>query len=325
MEIENKGNLIGSLKSRSSSTAFMIGIVLVVSCFLLNLVNPAFLSRYNVSTLIRTISFTTIVAFGQTLVLLTGGIDLSVAGLAGASAIISAWLMVNTSIHPYLCILMTAAGAFVAGLINGILITSVKLVPFIATLATGEIFGGLIYVITQGWPIQNIPNEVIPIGRGMIGPVPFPAIIMLLIGLILMIMLKFFPFGRYIFAIGGNERAARITGIKTGKITTIVYGLSGLMAGLSGILITARLGAAQPSVGSTWVMPSVTAAIIGGTSLTGGKGGIGGTIIGAALMGVISNAIVLLEISAYWEKIIVGAVVLIAVTIDRVRAYKSGN
>ena len=147
---------------------------------------------------------------------------MSVAGLAGASAIISAWLMVNTSIHPYLCILMTAAGAFVAGLINGILITSVKLVPFIATLATGEIFGGLIYVITQGWPIQNIPNEVIPLGRGMVGPVPFPAIIMLLIGLILMIMLKFFPFGRYIFAIGGNERAARITGIKTGKITTIV-------------------------------------------------------------------------------------------------------
>ena len=140
-----------------------------------------------------------------------------------------------------------------------------------------------------------------------------------------MIILKFFPFGRYIYAIGGNERAAKITGIKTEKITTIVYGLSGLMAGLSGILITARLGAAQPSVGSTWVMPSVTAAIIGGTSLTGGKGGVGGTIIGAALMGVISNAIVLLEISAYWEKIIVGAVVLIAVTIDRVRAYRSNS
>lgn len=311
------------LKEKTASTAFMIALVLLIGSFFLNLINPAFLSQYNVSTLVRTISFTTIIAFGQTLVLLTGGIDLSVAGIAGASAIVSSWLMVNTNLNPFLCILLTLLGAFLAGVTNGILIAKVKLVPFIATLATGEIFGGIIYVITQGWPIQNIPSEVIPLGRGMIGLVPVPTIIMLIVGIIFMIVLKYFPFGRYIFALGGNENAARITGIRTAQIKILVYGLSGLTAAISGILITCRLGAAQPSVGSTWVMPSVTAAIIGGTSLNGGKGGIGGTIIGATLMGVISNAIVLLEISAYWEKIIVGLVVLLAVTIDRIRSIKS--
>lgn len=317
--------IIRNIKQKTSSTAFMIALILILGSFILNLITPAFLSRYNISTLARSISFTTIVAFGQTLVLLTGGIDLSVAGIAGASAIVSSWLMVNTNINPFICILITLIGAFCAGLFNGILIAKVKLVPFIATLATGEIFGGIIYVITQGWPIQNIPQEVISLGRGMIGFIPVPTIIMLIIGIVIMVILNYFPFGRYIFALGGNENAARITGIRTDFVKVLVYGFSGLMAAISGVLITCRLGAAQPSVGSTWVMPSVTAAIIGGTSLTGGKGSIGGTIIGAALMGVISNAIVLLEISAYWEKVIIGFVVLIAVTIDRIRTIKSAT
>lgn len=301
----------------------MITIVLIVMCIGLNLINNAFLSKYNVSTLIRTASFTTIVAFGQTLVLLTGGIDLSVAGIAGVSGIISAWLMVNTGINPFLCILITIMAGFAAGCINGLIITKIKLVPFIVTLATGEIFGGLIYLITQGWPIQNIPASVTVLGRGMVGMIPVPVIIMLIIGIILMIVLKYFPFGRYIYALGGNENAARITGVKTDKIKIIVYGLSGLMSAIAGILITCRLGAAQPSVGSGWVMPSVTAAIIGGTSLLGGQGGIGGTIIGSILMGVIANAIVLLEISPYGENVIVGLVVLVAVAIDRLRT--NGN
>lgn len=319
MKIKMNSKITSILKKGNSSSTSMITIVLIVMCIGLNLINNAFLSKYNISTLVRTISFTTIVAFGQTLVLLTGGIDLSVAGIAGVSGIISAWLMVNTGINPFLCILITVIAGFGAGCINGLIITKVKLVPFIVTLATGEIFGGLIYLITQGWPIQNIPKSVIFLGRGMVGMAPVPVIIMLVIGIILMVMLKYFPFGRYIYALGGNENAARITGVKTDRIKIIVYGLSGLMAAIAGVLITTRLGAAQPSVGSGWVMPSVTAAIIGGTSLLGGQGGIGGTIIGSILIGVISNAIVLLEISPYGEKVIVGIVVLIAVAIDRIR------
>jgi len=257
LKIKMNSKISSILKKSNSSSASMITIVLIVMCIGLNLINNAFLSKYNVSTLIRTASFTTIVAFGQTLVLLTGGIDLSVAGIAGVSGIISAWLMVNTGINPFLCILITIMAGFAAGCINGLIITKVKLVPFIVTLATGEIFGGLIYLITQGWPIQNIPASVTVLGRGMVGMIPVPVIIMLIIGIALMIVLKYFPFGRYIYALGGNENAARITGVKTDKIKIIVYGLSGLLSAIAGILITCRLGAAQPSVGSGWVMPSV--------------------------------------------------------------------
>jgi ribose transport system permease protein len=303
------------------TTSMMLLLVLMAGSVLLNIVTNSFFTSYNISTLIRTISFTTIVAFGQTLVLLTGGIDLSVAGIAGLSGIISGWLMVNTPIDPFLCIVCTLLFGFMGGLINGVLITYVNLVPFIATLATGTSFTGFIYVITQGWPIQNLPEKIFFLGRGMIGPIPVPFIIMLIIALILMLMLNLFPFGRYIYAVGGNENAARITGIKHKQVKLIVYGISGLLASLGGVLITCRLGAAQPTVGSSWVMPSVTAAVIGGTSLLGGQGGIIGTIVGSALTGVISNAIVLLGVSSYWENVIIGLVVLVAVVIDRLRIY----
>jgi ribose transport system permease protein len=304
-----------------STTAMMLLLVLIVGSVLLNIATNSFFTSYNISTLIRTISFTTIVAFGQTLVLLTGGIDLSVAGIAGLSGIVSGWLMVNTSIDPFLCIACTLLLGFVAGLLNGGLITYINLVPFIATLATGTSFTGFIYVITQGWPIQNLPEKIFFLGRGMIGPIPVPFIIMLMIAFILILMLNLFPSGRYIYAVGGNENAARITGIKHKQVKLIVYGISGLLASLGGVLITCRLGAAQPTVGSSWVMPSVTAAVIGGTSLLGGQGGIIGTIVGSVLTGIISNAIVLLGVSSYWENVIIGLVVLVAVIIDRVRIY----
>jgi ribose transport system permease protein len=310
-----------TFKRIRSSTSMMLLLVLMVGSVLLNIATNSFFTSYNISTLIRTISFTTIVAFGQTLVLLTGGIDLSVAGIAGLSGIIGGWLMVNTSIDPFLCIICTLLLGFAGGLLNGVLITYVNLVPFIATLATGTSFTGFIYVITQGWPIQNIPEKVFFLGRGMVGPIPAPFIIMLIIAFILIVALNLFPFGRYIYAVGGNENAARITGIKHKQVKLIVYGISGLLASLGGILITCRLGAAQPTVGSSWVMPSVTAAVIGGTSLLGGQGGIIGTIVGSVLTGIISNAIVLLGVSSYWENVIIGLVVLVAVIIDRVRIY----
>ena len=304
-------------------TAGMIATVLVILCICLYFANNSFLSKYNLSTLSRTISWTTIVAFGQTLVLLTGGIDLSVAGLAGMSAILSSWLMVNTSINPFICLLLIMIMSFLCGSLNGLLIVKVKMVPFIVTLATGSIFTGVIYLVTKGSPILGIPKIVTFLGRGMLGPVPYPAIIMVVLGLLGFYVLKFTPFGRYIYAVGGNAWAAKIAGVKVDKVTVLVYGLSGLMAGIAGILITCRLGNGQPTVGSNWIMPSITAACIGGTSLAGGKGGILGTFVGGTFMGVISNAIVILAISPYWEKGITGIVILIAIAIDRIKAIKN--
>lgn len=302
------------------TTEFAIFVALLLLCALLFAVKPQFLSPYNFSTLFRQIAFITIVAFGQTLVLITAGIDLSVGASAALSGVISAWLMVNTQVNPWLCILLGIGIGCVVGFTNGILITKVRINPFIVTLATGEIFGGFIYVITQGWAIQNIPAEVLDLGRGSFAGIPVPVWIMIIGGVILALIMKFTPFGRYVYAIGGNMNAAKLVGIKVDKIKVLVYIISGALSALAGILITCRLGAAQPTVGLNWVMPSVTAAILGGTSMSGGQGNIVGTIIGAALMGVISNAIVLLSVSPYWEKVITGCVVLIAVILDRLRA-----
>jgi ribose transport system permease protein len=306
-------------------TAGMIFIVLVILCVFLGIIAPQFISQYNLSTLSRSISFTTIVAFGQTLVLLTGGIDLSVAGVAGMSGILSAWLMVNAGVHPFIAITAIILLAFVCGSVNGLLITKINMVPFIVTLATGSIFTGIIYVVTRGSPIMGIPKSAVILGQGKLGPVSYPAIAMLMLGAVGFYLLKYTPFGRYIYAIGGNATAAKIAGIKVNRVTVFVYGLSAALAAIAGILITCRLENAQPSVGASWVMPSVTAACIGGTSLAGGRGGIVGTLVGGAFMGVIQNAIVILAVSAYWEQVITGVVILVAITIDRIKAIRNNE
>jgi len=302
-------------------TAGMIFIILVVLCAVLGILKPAFVSQYNIMSLSRSISYKTMVAFGQTLVLLTGGIDLSVAGMAGMAGIFVTTLMVDVGLDPYLSIAIVIAGAFMGGLLNGFFITKMKMVPFVVTLATGSIFTGIIYVVTKGSPIMGMPESATKLGQGVISNIiPYPVVLMVLLAAVLVYMLRFTPFGRHIYAVGGNQYAAEIAGIKTAKVTSFVYGLSAVTAAIAGIMITLRLGTAQPTVGADWVMPSVTAACIGGTSLSGGRGGIIGSIVGGVFMGVISNAIVILNVSPYWENVVIGAVVLVAIAIDRVKA-----
>lgn len=301
----------------------MMLIVLVIMCAALSAVKPAFYSTFNVSTLIRTISWTTIVAFGQTLVLLTGGIDLSVAGIAGMSGILAAWFMVNVQAPPALVIPGVILLAYLCGSGNGFLITKIGMIPFIATLATGQIFTGVIYVLTEGHPILGIPEGAVTLGRGMLlGVVPYPTIAMILLAVIFIYITKYTSFGRYIYAVGGNKIAADIAGVKSDRVIINVYGLSAVMASIAGILITCRLGTAQPTVGADWVMPSVTAAAIGGTSLAGGRGSIIGALIGGCFMGIVENAITILAISAYWEQVITGVIIIIAITIDCVKSKR---
>ncbi|MFC4600721.1 ABC transporter permease [Cohnella hongkongensis] len=302
-----------------------IFLVLLAICVLLTIVRPNFADSYNLGILVRQFSFVAIVALGQTLVLLKGGIDLSVGAVAGLSGILSSWLMINSGINPYICVLIGILIGAVCGAINGLFITKFNLNPFIVTLATGEIFAGFILVITKGWAIRNLPESVLYLGQGMIGPIPVPFIIMIVLTVIFMYLLKNTPFGRYIYAIGGNESAARLVGIKIDKVKISVYAISGALAALAGIIMATRLAAGQPTIGDGWLMASITAAIIGGTSLNGGEGRVIGSVIGAALMGVLANAIVLLSISAYWERVIIGLVVLAAIVLDRVRARLNRN
>lgn len=298
-------------------------IALAILCLIMTVSTSTFMTPYNIGIIARQISFIAIVAIGQTIVLLTGGIDLSVGSIAGLSGILCSLLMTKMHVDTLSIIFISLVLGIILGCVNGILIGRLKLNAFIVTLAMGEIYGGLILVITRGYPILDLPESFAFLGQGMIGLVPVPVIFMLVITVVIAYLLENTPFGRNIYAVGGNSVAAKLAGIKVENVTLYVYMLSGMFASFSGLLLTSRMNAGQPTIGSSWVMPSVTAAIIGGTSLSGGEGTIIGTIIGAAFMGVLANGIVLLNISSYWERVITGAVVIIAVVIDLLRKIRS--
>ncbi|AZO94749.1 ABC transporter permease [Halocella sp. SP3-1] len=318
MELKRHSNLT-KIKELLHFKESGILLALIIMSALLSITTPNFLNQYNLGIVVRQASFVALVALGQTLVLITGGIDLSVGSIAGLSSILGAILMTSTPLNPYLCTLLAVLCGMFFGIINGVFIAKIGLNPFIVTLATGEAFAGLILVITKGYPVLGIPTSFKYLGQGMIGPVPVPVVILLIISLILIYILKNTPFGRYIYSIGGNESASKLVGIKVDKIKISVYAIAGALAALAGIIFVSRANAGQATIGASWLMPSVTAAIIGGTSLSGGEGTILGTLIGAILMGVLSNGIVLLNVSSYLERVIIGLVVLVAVIIDLVR------
>ncbi len=296
-----------------------IFVALMVISTLLSIAAPKFLTSYNIGIVIRQISFVAIIAMGQTIVLLTGGIDLAVGSIAGLCGIIGANLMAHAPVDPYIACLIALGLGLAIGAISGFLVAYVEMNAFIVTLGMGEVCAGVNLVITRGYPVLGVPKEFSFLGQGMFGPVPFPVIIMLILMLVFTVVLTSTPYGRNIYAIGDNQTAARLAGIPVARVKMSVYAISGVLAALAGMIFVSRVNAGQPTVGPSWLMPSITAAIIGGTTLSGGVGTIIGSIIGAVFMGVLSNGIVLMDISAYWERVIIGMVVIIAVLIDVLR------
>ena len=315
-----KNKLLNSIKT-TAGAVFTVTILMTV---VVQILTGHFYTAYNLSTFIRSASFTIIIGFAQTLVLLLGGIDLSVASIAGLCSMIFAMITTVAGIDPFLAIVIALAAGAVLGAINGIFICTLNLTPFIVTLATSALYKGIIYVATKGIPLTGIPSSVTVIGQGsLFGIIPYPAVIMLVFAVILMYMLRYTSFGRHIYAVGGNESVARIVGIQSSKTKMGVYALTGFISSLAGVLMVLRLASSQVNIGENWAMPSITAAVLGGTSMNGGIGGIGGTIIGGLLMSVISFSISLLGISSYWDQIVTGIVVLIAVSIDAIRRRNS--
>ena len=295
---------------------------LIGLCLLLSLATPAFANQYNLSIVVRQTSFVGIVALGQTLVLLIGGIDLSVGFIGGLAGILTSLMMTSLSMPVPLAVAGGLAGGALFGLVNGLMIARVKVNAFITTLASGEIFAGSILVITGGYPVLNLPASFQFLGQGTLAGIPMPAVFFVVFGAILAYVLGNTAFGRNIYAVGGNRTAARLVGIRVERLTAVVYLLSGFFAAFGGILFTSRMSSGQPTTGTNWVMPCITAAIIGGTSLSGGEGSLLGTILGALFMGVLANGIVHMNISPYWERIIIGLVVVLAVVIDVLRSRK---
>ena len=294
-------------------------VALLVLVVLLSLAADNFLSSYNVSVVARQAAFVGLVALGQTLVLMVGGIDLSVGAAAGLSAIVGSIALTQWGLHPYLVIPFTMAFGMALGLINGIFVAGLRLNPFIVTLATWEIFAGMTLVITEGYPIRPLGEQFGFFGKGVVFGVPVPVILFVMAGVLLIWMLRQTRFGRNIYAVGGNRDASVLAGIRVRRVEFLAFGLAGMFAALAGILFASRMDAGQPSVGEGWLMGAITAAILGGTSLRGGQGSIVGTMLGALLLAVLANGTVLMNVSGFWQRVIVGCVVLVAVLVDLLR------
>lgn len=308
------------IKKFFKSTAGMVLIVTILVGIIVHATTGNFFTAYNISTLTRAASFVIIVGFGQTIVLLTGGIDLSVATIGSVCGMAGAIFMVNYGINPYFAIVIASLLGIVLGAVNGFFIAYFKMTPFIVTLATMQIYKGIVYVITKGMPITGMPESAEKLANGVIGGVlPNIVIIMVIICVILTVILRRTKFGRYVYALGGNRSCAKIVGIPTERIEMMVYCLSGLLSAIAGVLMACKLASFQASIGESWQMDSITASVLGGTSMAGGIGNVVGTIIGGVLSSVISTCITLLRVSSYWETIVTGAVVLIAVLIDAVK------
>jgi len=289
---------------------------LIVLCVVITIVSPAFMTLSNITNIFTQVSTNAIIAIGMTFVILTGGIDLSVGSTVAISGALAASILKSTNNIP-LAILVAAITGIVIGLINGILISKGKLQAFIVTLATMTIFRGATLVFTNGTPISKLSETFVKIGNGKIGFIPIPVIITIVILIISIYLLTQTRFGRYLYALGGNEDSAKLSGINTNKIKTLVYVISGFASSIAGIIITSRIGSASPNAGTSFELDAIAAVVIGGTSLSGGEGKITGTIIGALIIGVLNNGLNLMNVSPFYQSIVKGLVILIAVLLDK--------
>ncbi|MEB6274403.1 ABC transporter permease [Staphylococcus xylosus] len=293
-----------------------IGLILLV--IIISALNSAFLEPSNLFNLLRQVSINGLIAFGMTFVILTGGIDLSVGSTLALSSAMIAILMVS-GVDSIVALLIGCIFGAILGAINGLLITLGKMAPFIATLATMTVFRGLTLVITDGNPITNLNGSYAfqLFGRGYFLGIPVPAVTMFITFIILYIILHKTVFGRQTYAMGGNEKAAFISGIKVNKLKVMIYSLAGLMSAMAGVILTSRLNSAQPTAGMSYELDAIAAVVLGGTSLTGGKGRILGTLIGVLIIGVLNNGLNLLGVSSFYQQVVKGVVIIIAVLIDR--------
>ncbi|MED1953470.1 ABC transporter permease subunit [Brevibacillus centrosporus] len=295
----------------------LLGLALIV--IVLSVINSDFLTVSNIFNVLRQISINALIAFGMTFVILTGGIDLSVGSMLALASAITAGLMAS-GMDTWLAVLIGLLAGVAMGAINGIIITKGKVAPFIGTLATMTVFRGLTLVYTEGRPITGLNEDFALLGKGFFLEIPMPVIWMLISFAILYFLLRHTTFGRHVYALGSNEEATKLSGINTGKVKVLVYSISGLFAALSGIILTSRLNSAQPTAGTSYELDAIAAVVLGGTSLSGGRGWIVGTLIGAMIIGVLDNGLNLLNVSSFYQSVVKGAVILIAVLLDRSKA-----
>lgn len=291
---------------------------LIIFAVIVSVLNPRFLTHANILNVLRQTSINSIIAIGMTLVILKGGIDLSVGSILAFCGAVMASLL-NAGHNPILALIVTLALGLVFGFFNGFLVSKMKLQAFIVTLVTMTFLRGATLVFTEGKPITVDDGGLLfeNIGGGYLFDIPIPIYIMIALFVAGHYLLMHTKFGRYTYAIGGNEEATKLSGINVDKVKMWVYGLCGMLSALAGVILTSRLYSAQPTAGSGYELDAIAAVVLGGTSLAGGVGRVTGTALGALIIGVLGNALNLLNVSSYYQMMIKAIVILIAVLIDR--------
>ncbi|MFI6276510.1 substrate-binding domain-containing protein [Streptomyces sp. NPDC050988] len=291
---------------------------LIILVIAMSALSGDFLTTDNLLNIGVQAAVTAILAFGVTFVIVSAGIDLSVGSVAALSATVLAWTATSEGVPVWIAVILAIATGIACGLVNGVLISYGKLPPFIATLAMLSVGRGLSLVISQGSPIA-FPESVSHLGDTLGGWLPVPVLVMIVMGLITALILGRTYIGRSMYAIGGNEEAARLSGLRVKKQKLVIYALSGLFAAAAGIVLASRLSSAQPQAAQGYELDAIAAVVIGGASLAGGTGKASGTLIGALILAVLRNGLNLLSVSAFWQQVVIGVVIALAVLLDTVR------
>lgn len=301
----------------------MIPTILLI--IIVQMVNPLFLTKLNVLSILRSSGYMLIPALGMTLILISGGLDLSVGSVYGLGGVVTAYCLTNgLPIVP--SVLLGLLSGMACGILNGVVIVKLKIPPIMMTLGMYYMARGLVYVITQGTPIFPLPEAFKAIEqRNIILGIPTAVVCAMILAAVFFIIMRYTVYGRKIYAIGGNIETARVAGINIDAIMISLYAIIGTLSALDGVLMSSRLGSGQPSAGTGYELQVIAAVVIGGTSTYGGKGTLAGTVIGVIFMNILSSSMTIMKISAYWQKFVIGAALVVAVIIDQIKRSKTAE
>ena len=297
---------------------------LFLMCAALSYLSPAFLTTSNLINVLRQVSTNANLAFGMTLAILIGGIDLSVGPVLAISGTLAAGLIALSGLPVWLAVLIGLGCGTLIGFCNGFIISRTGIAPFIVTLATMQIARGMAYVYTGGNPVSCYVDSFNAIGSGYVGRVPLPVIYTAVVFLVMCFLLYRTRFGRYVYALGGNRNAAVYYGININRVQVLVYSIIGFLSAASGIVLCSRMYSGQPTIGNGFELDAIAAVVLGGTSFSGGTGTLGGTLLGVFVIGILNNGLNLLNINSFWQLVIKGVVILLAVYVDILKKRGKG-
>jgi len=303
-----------SLRDNVRDAGTLIGLIVIFVFF--STQSPVFLTEANLINILQSSAINACIALGMTLVIIAGGIDLSVGPTAAVAAVFTATFMFDgMAVIP--AVVIGLGIGVLCGVVNGLLISRAKLQPFIVTLGTLSLYRSIALIFTGGNPILSVPPDYRAFFNGRVGNIPMPVILVGVVAVVIWVILRKTPLGEYMLAIGGNEEAARVSGVPVGLTKVSAYVISGFLAALAALILVGRLGAAEPILGNQWELDAIAAAAIGGASLMGGKGSIVGTVLGAIILGAMRNGLTLMNVQAFYQLMATGLIILLAMLIDR--------